>query len=66
MNKIIKDITRKNVQYDIPSYEEPIKGKSKLEKIDICNEYVKMVEQAQNNVKDCLLNQTTGTNQGEK
>ena len=34
--------------------------------MDICNEYVKMQEQAQNDEKDCILEKITGTKQGNK
>ena len=62
----IKDIMRKDLGNDIPSYEQHIKDKSQLVKEDFCKEYVKMLKQAQNEEKDCILEKAKGTKGGKQ
>ena len=62
----IKDITRKDLGNNIPSYEQRIKNKSQLEKEEICKDYVTLLEQKQNEEKDRILEKAEGTKRGKQ
>ena len=55
--EIIKEITRKDINDDNrPSFEQRVKGKSQLEKIEICQGYDTIVKFTHQNAKDCVCN----------
>ena len=63
----IKDITRKELGNDIPSYyEQKIKNKTQLQKEVICKEYVTLLERKQNEEKDCIIKKAKGTKRGKQ
>ena len=63
---VIKDITKKDLGNNIPSYEQRIKDKSQLEKEEICKDYVTLLEQKQNEEKDRILQKAQGTKRGKQ
>ena len=63
---VIKDITKKDLGNNIPSYEQRIKNKTQLEKEEICKDYVTLLEQKQNEEKDRILQKAKGTKRGKQ